>query len=57
MSEEKKPGPRGELGKGTPGSRVKHAWRRAGRPGSLKRAARLAATNGNADAIAWLGAK
>lgn len=46
------------VGKGTPGSRFKSAWRKAGRPHkSLKRAAYEAASNGDADALEWLKAK
>ncbi len=53
-----KQGPKGDLGKGTPGSRLKGEWRKAGRPGSLKRRAREAAKeSGHVDAIEWLKSK
>lgn len=59
MSEqEKKRGPRGELGTSTPGQRLKAA-KPAGIP--LKRAARDIATRDDhprkADAVAWLASK
>lgn len=55
--QEKVRGDRGHVGEATAASTLKHQWREAGSPMSLKRWARLQAKDGNQSAKEWFANK